>query len=322
MNIRLPAKRENVPGRPYALAALSGAVALGALAIVTHRRARKAEQDNPPEGNFVEIDGVRLHYVEKGQGEPLVLLHGNGSLLQDFELSGLMDLAAERFHVIAFDRPGYGYSARPRDEVWTPAAQSDLLHAALQKLGLERFMVLGHSWGATVAIALALQYPAAVTGLVLASGYYYPTFRIDGPLLAAPAIPVVGDVLGYTLAPLMARLMWPVTMRKIFGPASVPPAFSRVAREMSLRPSQIHSSAVESGLMIPDAFAMRHSYRKLSMPVGILTGDHDRVVDPVRQSTRLHQGDFRQRTSDRPRGGSYGSSRRAGGGECDDRARR
>ena len=118
---------------------------------------------------------MRLHYVERGTGQPVVLLHGNGGMIQDFESSGLIEQAAKSYRVIAFDRPGYGHSSRPRDVVWAPDKQADLVHRALDQLGAEPAIVLGHSWGASVAIALALRHAASVKALVLASGYYYPT---------------------------------------------------------------------------------------------------------------------------------------------------
>src|SRR5687767_5142794 len=101
---------------PYALATLATAAALIVCAVVNRRLAKKAEQEAPPVGAFVRVDGVRLHYVEQGEGEPLVLLHGNGSMLQDFACSGLLDTASQSHRVVAFDRPGYGYSDRPRSK--------------------------------------------------------------------------------------------------------------------------------------------------------------------------------------------------------------
>ena len=106
------------------------------LALVNRRLARNAENDNPPAGQFLEINGVQLHYVERGSGAPLVLLHGNGSMIQDFESSGLIDLAARNYRVIVFDRPGFGHSDRPRNVVWTPAAQAELINSALERLGV------------------------------------------------------------------------------------------------------------------------------------------------------------------------------------------
>ena len=75
-----------------------------------------AERKNPPIGTFIECDGVRLHYLDRGDPTApcVVLLHGNGSMIQDFTISGLVDLLARRNRVLCFDRPGFGYSQRPR----------------------------------------------------------------------------------------------------------------------------------------------------------------------------------------------------------------
>jgi alpha/beta hydrolase fold len=128
---------------PFAVAAVTTVGALAISAVVNRRLARDAEHDNPPAGRFLEVSGVRLHYVERGSGTPLVLLHGNGSMIQDFESSGLIDLAAKNYRVIVFDRPGFGHSDRPRNVVWTPAAQAELIYNALQRLGVS----MRSSWG-------------------------------------------------------------------------------------------------------------------------------------------------------------------------------
>jgi pimeloyl-ACP methyl ester carboxylesterase len=273
---------------PYlaATAATIGALALSAW--VNRHLARKAVRDNPPQGQFLEINGVRLHYIERGAGEPLVLLHGNGSMIQDFESSGLIDWAAKKYRVIVFDRPGFGHSDRPRDVVWTPLAQAELINEALQRLGVSQALVLGHSWGASVAVALALSHPELVRGLVLASGYYYPTARGDVVVLSAPAVPLAGDVISHTLSPIVSRVMWPLLMAKIFGPQSVPKKFDGFPKEMAVRPSQIRASAAESALMIPDAFNFQDQYKNLEMPVSIIAGEDDRLIDIDEQSSRLH----------------------------------
>jgi pimeloyl-ACP methyl ester carboxylesterase len=273
---------------PFAVAAVTTVGALALSALVNRRLARNAEHDNPPAGRFLEVNGVRLHYVERGSGTPLVLLHGNGSMIQDFESSGLIDSAAKNYRVIVFDRPGFGHSNRPRNVVWTPAVQAELIYIALQRLGVSDALVLGHSWGASVAVALALRYPKLVQGLVLASGYYYPTLRADAVALSAPAVPFVGDVLRYTLSPLVGRLMWPLLMAKIFGPQSAPQKFEGFPKGMALRPSQIRASAAESALMVPDALYFRNEYANLKMPVVIVAGEQDRLVDIDSQSARLH----------------------------------
>lgn len=278
-----------VSSRPYLAGVGLAAAALAAAAITNYRLARKAERENPATGKFVEVDGVRLHYVEQGTGEPLVLLHGNGSMIQDFVSAGVIDMAAKRYRLIAFDRPGYGHSERPRSTVWTADAQAALIERALSKIGVAEAAVLGHSWGCSVAVALALKSPDLVKALVLASGYYHPSVRPDVVTMSGPAVPVVGDAIRFTVSPILARLMWPFLTRKIFGPAPVPEAFEDgFPKEMTFRPSQIRASAAESALMVPGAFAARSHYADLKMPVVIVAGEEDRLIDIDNQSERLH----------------------------------
>ncbi|WP_460452526.1 alpha/beta fold hydrolase [Alsobacter sp. SYSU BS001988] len=296
---------EFVRRRPVLSALATAAAALAVAALVNNQASKRAEAANRPTGRFVEVNGIRLHYIERGTGEPLVLLHGNGSMIQDFVSSGLVDLASKSYRTIVFDRPGYGHSARSRDTLWTPAAQADLIHRALGKLGVTRAVVLGHSWGASVAVALGFRHPQLVKALVLASGYYYPSARVDVVALSGPAVPLVGDIVGHTIAPLMSRVMWPAATRKLFDPAPVPEKFEDgFPKEMTFRPSQIHASAEETAMMIPDAFAMRDHYGELKMPVAIIAGDGDRLIDLEDQSARLH-GDIPQSTLDRVAGAGH-----------------
>ncbi|WP_309244031.1 alpha/beta fold hydrolase, partial [Caballeronia sp. EK] len=127
--------------------------------------------------------------------------------LQDGLCSGLFDRLAERHRVIAFDRPGFGYSERPRDRLWTSLAQARLFHQAFNALNLQSPVVLGHSWGTLVALDLAVEFPANVRGLMLVSGYYYPSARLDAAISAPAAIPLLGDAMRYTVSPVSARLL-------------------------------------------------------------------------------------------------------------------
>ena len=273
------------------IAAAAIAAAAGA-ALLNNWLARKAERRNPPRGRFIKVHGVRLHYVERGTGPALVLLHGNGSMIEDFQSSGLIELAAKKYRVIAFDRPGFGHSDRPRHITWTPEAQADLIAAALEKIEVPSAIVLGHSWGTLVALALGMNYPRQVQALVLASGYYYPTARVDVVILSPPAIPIIGALLGHTISPLMSRVMWPLLLKKIFGPAPVPKKFAGFPQEMAVRPSQIRASAAESALMIPSAGRLQNEYSQLRMPVAIVAGAQDRLIESE-QAVRLN-GDIPQ----------------------------
>jgi pimeloyl-ACP methyl ester carboxylesterase len=276
---------------------LTAGLALAAAGLFVRYKTMRAEQENPPQGKFVEVDGIRLHYVEKGQGQPLVLLHGNTTMALDFCMSPVFDMAARNYRVIVFDRPGYGYSERPRSTIWGPQAQARLLHDALMQIDVHQPVVLGHSWGALVAMALALDFPQSVKSLVLMSGYYYPTIRPDIPIASQPAIPVIGDIMRYTISPLMFRMNWPLMLKRIFKPGPVPEHFRQFPVWMALRPSQVRASAVEIALIIPSVMSLRKRYHELNVPLIIMAGSEDRLVYVDRHSARLHaelpMSDFR-----------------------------
>lgn len=272
-------------------AAIGTGIALAATAIAVHQKTRRAERRNPPIGEFVGADGVRLHYVRRGRGQhSVVFIHGNGSMVEEVSASGLLDAVAQRREVFAFDRPGFGHSNRPRDRTWTPQAQATVLLEAFTKLGVEQPIIVGHSWGTLVALAMALDHPKRVAGLVLVSGYYYPTARADVAVFSTPAIPILGDVMNYTVSPILSGVLLAKLIRKLFRPAPVPHRFkARVPRSMMLRPSQIRASAEDTALMVPAAAAMHGRYSGIQLPVTIIAGAGDRIVDPREHAGRLHR---------------------------------
>jgi pimeloyl-ACP methyl ester carboxylesterase len=271
---------------PLVVGLLAG---LAASAAFVRYQTKKVESENPPRGKFVEVNGVRLHYIERGEGQTLVVLHGNGTSSQEVTSSGLMDIASATYRVIAFDRPGYGYSERPGKLKWGAKAQAALIHGALQQLGIEKPIIVAHSWGTLVAIALGLQYPDDVQGLVLLSGYYYPTPRVDVPLFSPVGLPIVGDALRYTVAPVVGWAMWPAFVRKLFAPASTPQRFkSEYPAWMTLRPTQLRATTEEIAMMIPVADELSDQYRQLRMPIVIMAGKSDLHALPQLHSERLH----------------------------------
>ena len=268
---------------------LLASAALAASYLYVRQRSAQAEAQLPPSGRFLDVDGVRLHYVERGAGPVVVLLHGNGALAQDFENCGLVAELARHYRVIAFDRPGYGYSDRPRDRLWTPEHQAELLLAALCRLNVSNALVLGHSWGAMVALAMGLRNPGLVRGLVLLAGYYYPSVRADVLLQSGPAIPVLGDAMRFTLSPLVSRMLWPLFVRRMFSPCGIDATFRRLPKWLTLRPLQLRASAAESAMMIPAAAGLMKKYAGLTMPVALLAGAGDKMVSPGHNSMRLHR---------------------------------
>jgi pimeloyl-ACP methyl ester carboxylesterase len=214
------------------------ALALAGSAILVNRRAAKAEREDPPKGAFVTTDGVRLT-ISCGE-PPVVFLHGNGAMVDDTLISGVIDHAARQYRA-TLDRPGLA----------SERAQAALIAVAFARLGIERPIVV--STGARWSLILPL-HPGSVAGLVLASGYYFPTARADVALLSPPSIPLLGDAISYTVAPFIGEIMGPSMIKKMFAPQPVSPRFEReFPIALALRPSQIKAFSEDTSHMIAAA---------------------------------------------------------------------
>jgi pimeloyl-ACP methyl ester carboxylesterase len=248
-----------------------------------------AEAGHRPVDGFVTVDGARLHYFELGTGTPVVLLHGNGSMIADFVSSGITERAASRHRVIAFDRPGFGYSERPRGRRWGPSEQAKLFLRAFSLLGIEQPIIVGHSWGTLVALALALEDPEKIAGLVLLSGYYYPVRRSHVNALAPFGFPIMEDVLRHTALFFGGHLMASNAVRRVFAPCAVPDRFRKLySIPHALRPSQMNAVAEEAEMLVDSARTFSALYKELNVPVRLIAGSDDRIVETDKHSARLH----------------------------------
>ena len=269
-----------------AIIVLGGLLASAALVQVL---ARRAEKDHRPLGKILRVRGRSVHVVERGTGPCVVLLHGNGSMVEDFASTGLIDRLAENHRVLAFDRPGFGESDRDGG-TWTPEREADLLAEVMQTLGVQTSVVVGHSSGTLVALSLALRDPASVTGLVLLSGYYYPTTRLDVAIQTPASLPVIGQLVRYTFWPLAARLCAPAAFKFLFSPMRVPAAFRKAySVPMATRPCQLKSFADDTVTMPSAAGRVCSRYGEIDVPVRLIAGVNDKVVSTHEQSERLNR---------------------------------
>lgn len=268
---------------------IGGVAALAAAAIFNRHAASAAEKRYPPKGRIIEIDGVPVHYTDTGGGgDTIVLIHGNGSLIQDFEVAGLVSRLAASHRVIAFDRPGYGYTARPHDRKWTAEAQAALLSAAARQLGVDRPLIVGHSWGTLVALAWALASPGDVRGLALLSGYYYPTLRPDAAALNIATVPGIAQLFSNIWAPIQARIVGPIGLKQVFAPVDVPRVFmDDMPFGLMLRPIQMRATAEDGAQMPANIARLAARYGELTLPIAVLWGDGDLLVKQDGQSARF-----------------------------------
>jgi len=277
---------QNTGATRMGLSVLGGLLASAAL---VQFLSKKAEREHRPIGRMIRVRGRPIHVVDRGTGPCVILLHGNGSMVEDFAATGLIDRLATTHRVLAFDRPGFGESDR-EDGDWSPEREADLLAEILEKLGVEQSIVVAHSWATLVAISLAVRDPTSITGLVLLSGYYYSSARLDVALMIPGALPVVGPLVRHTIWPLFARLGAPAAFQYLFSPMGVPAAFHRMfSVPMATRPSQLKSLADDTVTMPSAAHHASSTYGAIQIPVRLIAGINDRIVKTSEQSVRLNR---------------------------------
>jgi pimeloyl-ACP methyl ester carboxylesterase len=260
----------------------SGAAVVGAR-LYQSQRTSAAEATHPPVGRFLEADGATFHYVDIGEGPPIVLLHGIGQTLDDWFVSGVVDALLPMHRIIAIDRPGYGYSKAKGD--WTPERQAGAIARLLHRLGADGAVVVGHGFGVLPAIALALRHPRFARALVLVGGIYLPGSPVGRYGRVVPSVPVLGPLARGILTPAIARAAMPALVRALFEPQPVPRTFEeRFSIDFATRPAQLKAMAFDLGETDAATRRLAPRYAALGLPVTVVAGSGDAIVDPDRQS--------------------------------------
>jgi pimeloyl-ACP methyl ester carboxylesterase len=248
---------------------------------------RRIMEAHPPKGRFVEVDGVRLHWIEAGSGLPVVFVHGAGGMVEDLLSSRFAPMVGAGHRLIAIDRPGYGHSDRPRADLAGPEAQARLLHRALAQLGIHRPVLIGHSWGGALVLAYAQEFPADVSGVLVLAGWSHPAREATLWVAGLPAAPLIGGLMSRALAPALAAGLAREIIAQLFAPEPVPDSFWEFPVELALRPSQLRANAEDLAALNADVAHLRRHYRQITVPVEILTGGADKIVNPAAHAFRL-----------------------------------
>jgi pimeloyl-ACP methyl ester carboxylesterase len=251
--------------------------ALG-LAGVTHWRASvrevAAEAAFPPTGQFITVDGLRLHYEVAGSGPDLVMIHGASGSLRDLTFA-LRDRLTDRFRVIVVDRPGLGHSdALPETSL---RAQARHIKAGLGQLGVTDPVVLGQSYGGAVALAWALD--GGPKALVL----------VGSPSLPWPGkldiwYRVTSNPVGRALAVPLASAFVPESYVRtattaVFAPDPVPRGYDAwLGAALTLRRETLATNTAQVNALRAELVTMAPRYPGLELPVELIHGTADTIV--------------------------------------------
>ena len=244
------------------------------------------ERRHPPAGQFVEVPGGRLHVVDlapqgPAAGPPVVLLHGASGNLEDMRLALAPRLADRR--VILIDRPGHGWSERiGGDADAAPARQAELVAAALARLGVDRAVMVAHSWSGALGAAFALGFPERLAGLVLVAPVTHPWPTAIAWHYRLATIPVVGPLFARTLAWPLGSLLIDASAGSVFAPQAAPDDYvARAALRLVLRPDAFLANARDVADLKVNVARQAPRYRDIRVPTVVIHGEADTTVSPV-----------------------------------------
>lgn len=253
----------------------------------------------PPEGAFITVDGVRLHHRITGpdSAPPLLVLHGASSNLEEPRLALGDDLSAYR--VVWLDRPGLGWSERPKGGGdWTPAREAELIASFLTEIGIQQATIIGHSWGSAITLRLMMDHPNRTHGAVLIA----PAIRANVGDAAfyneLTTWPVIGTLMTRAIVPAVGPGSLESGVESAFSPEPVPDNYIEQAQiPLILRPGPWRANAADMARVNESLEAQEERYGEITQPVILLAGPDDTVVftdrhaEPVAET--LPRGELR-----------------------------
>lgn len=246
----------------------------------TRKLARQAEKAVPAAGKFVTVNGNQIHYIERGEGRPILMVHGLGGTLHHLRRP-LMESFGDGYRLIALDRAGSGYSTRASAMTGSLKEQAEEIAAFIDALGLEKPLLVGHSLGGAIALATALDHPEKVSGLALIS----PLTRFEPnlpPEFRALVIksPLKRWLVANTIAVPMSVKNAPLVLDAVFGPQQPPSDYAVAGGAMvGLRPQHFYGTSLDLYGSRLDLAGYEARYGELKMPVGIIFGTQDRILN-------------------------------------------
>lgn len=251
-----------------------------ALAVLTQLRVMardaRALRNHPPSGQFVMVDGQRVHVLVAGTGPDLVLIHGASGNLRDFSFD-LINQLSPHYRVLAFDRPGLGHSDPLPDGEYKLAAQARVLAQAAAQLGAREPILVGQSFGGTVALAWALDHPAKALVMIGSPSLPWPGgldwwYRWNEN-------PVVRWVLVRLAAAWVPEAYVAQSIDAVFAPQKAPRGYlGHLGLDLTLRAPALAANLAQINTLRPQVVAMEPRLPLLSLPIELVHGDADTIV--------------------------------------------
>lgn len=260
------------------------------LLIATGIGVSRAEQSNSPLGQFITVNGVKLHYVIAGDGPGIVLVHGASSNLREFS-SSVLPILAKTHRVIAFDRPGYGFSERPSEEKgWlNPAQVASLLLDASEALGVRKPLIAGHSWAGSVVMSAMVHQPERIAGGVLISGVAgHWSGPLDWTYTLAEQRPWLSKLFAWTLVQPLGKFYLQDGLAEVFAPDPVPAGqMERSGIALALRPKTYLYNMRDMNELSVYMQTLSPHYNDVKLPLLIIHGESDSLVPFWNHGRRL-----------------------------------
>lgn len=247
----------------------------------------RGELPHAEHSRFVEVEGVRVHYQEAGEtsAPPVILIHG--FCASTFVWSDvLLPIAEAGFRVIAPDLAGFGFSEKPRRGEYTIDAQARLVIGLMDKLGIERAVLVGSSYGGAVASVCALDYSERVERLVLVDAVINDDAKRQ-PLLQLAAAPLMGEVISPVLLSTYKLTRW--RMRKVYGKnATWLLEDERMrAHHRPLRAASAHRAVIRT-LRRWNASRIEQEAHRIGQPTLLIWGEDDADI-PLAHGRRMFE---------------------------------
>ncbi|MDF1854137.1 alpha/beta fold hydrolase [Pseudooceanicola sp.] len=244
--------------------------------VSTRRNAALAA--HPPAGAFVTVAGHRVHYLQRGSGPDLILIHGASGNTTDMDLAIAPELS-KRYRVTLFDRPGLGHSPALAARGVTLADQADLLSAAARALGLQPAVIAGQSLGGAVVMTWALRHPEDVVALVSIAGATHPWPGELSRLHLNLARPILGPVLAHLIAAWVPTTYLRAQVDAVFTPQPAPPGYAdQIGTGLVARPESLIANAQQRSDLRAELQGQAPEYARLLLPIEIVHGSADDIV--------------------------------------------